>query len=440
MIRKKSFRPETPSLRVDLPVVTRSEAVSVWGDAGALTPLPGANWSHPANLDRASSEAAHRALELGYRAARRGRLHRAEKLARWAHSSLRQRPGADLRSAVVLLGQVCLARGRPAEAGPLFHAALATAEKGRVADPIDIEAFLWLGLAAFIQGDRALSETRLAAACRWARGPEGSTKLEARCRGFLGWVQSCGPDGSAAISHLDHAIQTLLREREVEEAVAFDALCAAAEGRWFHGARAQRRLASARVTSSRAVLPLLELAEALVSMSEAHWALDRGDTAGAETRAERAKVLARDAGTARLWAGPERHVQRALLAQALNELRRPRPADHQPGRVVEVAADGAWFRAPDSPTVGCERRPVLRRLLVELARQRIEHPGRPIPGDELFAAGWPDQRISVSSAKNRLKVAISTLRKMGFGGAIVGDRSGYRIDPRTPIRLVDSAR
>ncbi|NJK88034.1 MAG: hypothetical protein HC923_00655, partial [Myxococcales bacterium] len=110
------------------------------------------------------------------------------------------------------------------------------------------------------------------------------------------------------------------------------------------------------------------------------------------------------------------------------------------GPVIEVDPSGAWFRGLDDSLVVCDRRPVLRRLVVELAKQRIERPGRPIPGNELFAAGWPDQRITPASAKNRLKVAVSTLRKMGLGTSIIGDRSGYRIDPRVPVRFVETPR
>ncbi len=59
--------------------------------------------------------------------------------------------------------------------------------------------------------------------------------------------------------------------------------------------------------------------------------------------------------------------------------------------------------------------------------------------DDLFAVGWPGERIEQRSARNRLKVAMSTLRKMGFGSTLVGDRGGYRLKPDVPVEVVESA-
>jgi hypothetical protein len=384
-----------------------------------------------------TSPPAERARTLAERSARAGRLERAERLARHAYGLLRRSAG-DVRETVFLLGQIALAKGNTADAGPWFHGALAASDRGREADVLDIEALLWLALAAFIQGDRALAETRLSAACRWAGQGDAPEPLEARCRGFLGWIMSRGTELEAGVEHLEHATLTLRRHRRVADATAFDALCAAAEARSGQAARAQRRLAGARVTTSPSVQPLLDLAEAAVELGEARWAFEHGELPRAQRLAQAARARSDGAASRPIPGPPERWLQRRLLASTLRELEGPLSASASGGPVVEIAHDGAWFRTSDAATVACERRPVLRRLLVELARQRIEHPGRPIPGAELFAAGWPDQRISMASAKNRLKVAISTLRKMGFGASIVGDRAGYRIDPRVAVRLVDS--
>jgi hypothetical protein len=415
-------------------VVSRSEAATMWSDWERVSTTPVA----VAAATRAAPSAP-RALALAGRCAERGHLARADRLARFAYGHLR-RQGCDVRQAVFLLGQIALARGHLADAGPWFHGALAASDRSRSADRLDIEALLWLALAAFLQGDRALAETRLTAACRWAGQSDAPELSQARCRGFLGWMMSRGSELKTGVDHLEQAAQTFRRHRRTAEATAFDALCAAAEARSGQTARAHRRLASARVTTSVSVQPLLDLAEAIVELREARWAFEHAELARAQRLAQSARARGEAALDARLAGPPERWIQRRVLGAALADLEGPLAAGSRAGPVIEVAHDGAWFRTLDADTVGCERRPVLRRLLVELSRQRIEHPGRPIPGAELFAAGWPDQRISVASAKNRLKVAISTLRKMGFGPAIVGDRSGYRIDPRVSVRLVDAAR
>ncbi|MEL7371834.1 MAG: helix-turn-helix domain-containing protein [Myxococcota bacterium] len=108
-------------------------------------------------------------------------------------------------------------------------------------------------------------------------------------------------------------------------------------------------------------------------------------------------------------------------------------------RAVEpyrVHCDGDWFDIPGGSRVSCRHRTHLRRLLKALAHHRVQHPGEPIKADALFAVGWPDERIEQRSARNRLKVAMSTLRKMGFGATLLGDRDGYRLKQEIPVEVV----
>jgi len=52
-------------------------------------------------------------------------------------------------------------------------------------------------------------------------------------------------------------------------------------------------------------------------------------------------------------------------------------------------------------------------------------------------AGWPDEeRISLESARNRLKVAVSTLRKSGLEPILQTHAKGYLLDPGIPIRSI----
>lgn len=101
-----------------------------------------------------------------------------------------------------------------------------------------------------------------------------------------------------------------------------------------------------------------------------------------------------------------------------------------------VHCDGDWFDVPGLGRVSCRHRTHLRRLLKALAHHRINHPGQAMDADSLFALGWPGERIEQRSARNRLKVAMSTLRKMGFGPTLVGDRAGYRFNREVPIEVI----
>ena len=102
-----------------------------------------------------------------------------------------------------------------------------------------------------------------------------------------------------------------------------------------------------------------------------------------------------------------------------------------------VHQDGDWFDVPGGARVSCRHRTHLRRLLKALAHHRVQHPGEALNADALFAVGWPGERIEPRSARNRLKVAMSTLRKMGFGATLVGDREGYRLKRDIPVEVVE---
>ena len=104
-----------------------------------------------------------------------------------------------------------------------------------------------------------------------------------------------------------------------------------------------------------------------------------------------------------------------------------------------VHSDGDWFDVPGGARVSCRHRTHLRRLLKALAHHRVAHPGEALHADDLFAVGWPGERIEARSARNRLKVAMSTLRKMGFGATLVGDRAGYRFKREIPVEVVEAA-
>jgi hypothetical protein len=114
------------------------------------------------------------------------------------------------------------------------------------------------------------------------------------------------------------------------------------------------------------------------------------------------------------------------------------PADiaaHGPmGARLEIARDGRWMRREPGPRVDLLRRRVLRDVLVALVEQRLRAPGVPISADELIARSWPGQRIRQGSARNRLYVALSSLRALGLRGALERTRAGgYRLSTAVSI-------
>lgn len=97
-----------------------------------------------------------------------------------------------------------------------------------------------------------------------------------------------------------------------------------------------------------------------------------------------------------------------------------------------VAENGAWFQPPDGAKISLHHRPLLRSLVSELVRhERLSR-------DALVDALWPDERSSSRrSMQNRLSVALSTLRGLGFRTAATP--GGISIDGAVVIAATPQA-
>lgn len=99
-------------------------------------------------------------------------------------------------------------------------------------------------------------------------------------------------------------------------------------------------------------------------------------------------------------------------------------------QVVEIGADSTWFMVRGALRVELANRAVLRRLLAALTHA----PGEPIQTGELISHGWPSERMSTSSARNRLYFAINELRRLGLRGILVHADGGYLLDAEVVVR------
>lgn len=80
-----------------------------------------------------------------------------------------------------------------------------------------------------------------------------------------------------------------------------------------------------------------------------------------------------------------------------------------------------------------------KRALREILRALVDNRLRETDGvakEALINAGWPGEKMSASSAKNRLHVSISGLRKAGLGDAIVASNDRYRLVPNAQLVIV----
>ncbi len=98
-------------------------------------------------------------------------------------------------------------------------------------------------------------------------------------------------------------------------------------------------------------------------------------------------------------------------------------------RSVSVAQDGSLVRLPNGTELDLSRRGVVKRILLILAHARVERPNAGVSVDTLIEEGWPGERVKYASALNRLKVALSTLRKLGMKDLIIRREDGYLLDP-----------
>jgi predicted ATPase/predicted negative regulator of RcsB-dependent stress response len=168
---------------------------------------------------------------------------------------------------------------------------------------------------------------------------------------------------------------------------------------------------------------------------------------GRAARREAVEVLAgvlatksRSPGTTTTTARAE-EVRFALraVAKVRAMLNAPRKAKKSGAteRVLVIAADGSWLRAPSGRLARFASGGALHGILKRLAQERIRYPGRPTKLGTLVRAGWPGESILPGAAKNRLHVAIARLRRAGLDSALLHDEDGYLLDPAVPTRFAE---
>ncbi|MCA9627343.1 MAG: tetratricopeptide repeat protein [Myxococcales bacterium] len=109
---------------------------------------------------------------------------------------------------------------------------------------------------------------------------------------------------------------------------------------------------------------------------------------------------------------------------------------------LSLSHDAVIFRGasglldlPGDQQVDLSARQPLRRIVLALIEARFTQPGVSLTQDQLIEAGWPGERMTPFAAQNRLKVALSTLRKLGLRELLLRDEQGYHLDPGVPARI-----
>ena len=100
---------------------------------------------------------------------------------------------------------------------------------------------------------------------------------------------------------------------------------------------------------------------------------------------------------------------------------------------LRLADDASWFATEDGERIDLRRRGALRRILVALCAHHESAPGTGLGVQPLIDSGWPGERVLVDAAATRVRVAVSTLRRLGLRSVIVTRDDGYLLDPRVRI-------
>ncbi|UJR87106.1 ATP-binding protein [Sandaracinus amylolyticus] len=152
--------------------------------------------------------------------------------------------------------------------------------------------------------------------------------------------------------------------------------------------------------------------------------------------ADRAR-LARDVRrSAELVASIDARIEEAERARdsgdelrfALRVLRAERTRWVTRARSATVARDGTWFTPPGHAPVSLTSRPVLAAILRALVAQHLRRPDAPLANDAVVRAGWPVERTLTRASRNRLHVAIATLRRLGLDAHLVSQGEGYLLE------------
>jgi predicted ATPase len=104
-----------------------------------------------------------------------------------------------------------------------------------------------------------------------------------------------------------------------------------------------------------------------------------------------------------------------------------------------VGPDARWFCLGDAPRVDMVRRGAIRRVLAALVDQHRGVPGAALDRETILKRGWPGERVLAEAGGTRVRVAISTLRRLGLGPVLVTRDDGYLLDPKVAVRLESKA-
>lgn len=104
-------------------------------------------------------------------------------------------------------------------------------------------------------------------------------------------------------------------------------------------------------------------------------------------------------------------------------------------RNLQVGKNGAWFSFGGGERVDLSKKAILRRVLWALVTTHTQKAGLVLERERLVAFVWSRNVPEPAVAYNRLRVALSTLRKLDLESVILTEPEGYRLAPDLKVEL-----
>ncbi|MFT5359364.1 MAG: tetratricopeptide (TPR) repeat protein, partial [Polyangiales bacterium] len=222
---------------------------------------------------------------------------------------------------------------------------------------------------------------------------------------------------------LARALEVLESVGDQRQAMLVGAVLALAESLTGESEAGRKRFDRLRDRAPADLHPVMSLYAAMLQLNTAR------DSRSAGRRDREREILAEVEGA---LDGPHDSPDEARRAA---QLLRAELERHRRSAGWAIAHDASFVVIPgsalgtDEVRVDLSRQVLKRRLLKALLDARLAQPGDPLPQEKLLRAGWPDQRATATSARNRLHVALSGLRKLGLDGLLLSGPRGYMLDP-----------
>jgi len=97
--------------------------------------------------------------------------------------------------------------------------------------------------------------------------------------------------------------------------------------------------------------------------------------------------------------------------------------------------EGFWFRVEQEEVVEIVHRRSLRLLLARFIHHHVSESGTGLSVPDLVAAGWPGERLTEDSGRNRVYAAIRLLRRLGLEEVLTTDERGYHLADHVRLRV-----